>query len=292
MKSKALITSASNKFFPSLLNLIGSIKINYPEHPPIYVYDLGLNFLFIKQLQGIEGVKILKVPHFVSHWRSCYTWKTYIHNTPLADLNFYLDSGNQVLRSLDEIFDKIDTRGYLLVSSGNEVVNEDITPKEFIPLFDLNDDFLKQGIIAAGMFGFKKGDELVKKFTSTFYDCGYAGLCLGFSKTEQWKNKGVNKTHFIRNAKYFRHDNTLFCILVYKILVNAVQEPLSSFDAKLTGSPQQYTWNLRLNYKTLQFAFHDISKCSGIIKNVNKLYIKVFFLLKEINRILKGNKYA
>jgi hypothetical protein len=289
--SKAIITSTSNKFFPSLLNLISSIKTNYPNHPQIYVYDLGLNFIFKKYLEKIDGVKVLEVPNFVSFWRSCYTWKTYIFNTPLAELNLYLDAGNQVLRELNDLFDKIETQGYLIVSAGDDVKNKDLIPQEYLSLFNLEENFLKSGIITAGIFGFNKNNNVVKSLTEELYDCGVSGLCLGFSNTEQWKNKGLNKNIFIRNAKYFRHDNTLFCILVSKKINNVKIEPMSNFNTNYTKDPLQYIWNLRLNYKKLDYVFLDTSKASFLIKIVVNFYLKSFLILKEINRIMKKNKY-
>jgi hypothetical protein len=154
-KSKAIITSASNKFFPSLLNMIGSMKQNYPDHPHIYVYDLGLSSFCINQLKSFENVTVLEIPRFVPFWRSCYTWKTYILKSPLADLNFYIDAGNQILKSLDGLFDKIDQNGYLLVSQGPEVSVSDITPRDYFDIFDVSHDLGNKEIIAAGIFGFK-----------------------------------------------------------------------------------------------------------------------------------------
>lgn len=289
--SKAIITSASNKFFPSLLNFIGSIKKNYPDHPPIYIYNLGLNFIFKKHLEKIDGVNLLEIPKFVEHWRSCYTWKTYILNNPVEDLNFYLDAGNQVLKPLDEIFNKIDINGYLIVSAGNEVRNEDIIPKEYVNIFDISDNYLNQGIVTAGIVGFKKGDLRTKSLTQNIFDCGVSGLCLGFSINERWKNKGINKNYFTRNAKYFRHDNTLYSALIPKFIPNAVVESMNDFNIVKTNYPNQLVWNLRLNFKKLEYVFRSRSGANIFIKLICKLYIFIFLFLKEINRIIKKNKY-
>ena len=279
--TKAIITSASNKFFPSLINLLGSIKANYPNHPHIYVYDLGLFYTFRKEIESVPGVTILTVPHFVSFWRSCYTWKTYILNTPLADLNFYLDAGNQVLRPLDEVFEKIKNNGYLAVGTGGAIHNRDTTPKEYAEIFNMDEEDLNKEIITAGVFGFKKGDEKIKLITQKLFAGAKAGLTLGFSKTEQWKNKGVNKNPFIREVKYFRHDNTLLCILIAKIMPEVIIEPLENFDVVKSDRPTQYLWNLRLNYQKLEY----ISYCKS---SLNKVYLFIFISLKEINRKLKG----
>ncbi len=291
-KTRCIITSASSKFFPSLINLLGSIHKNYPNHPDVYVYDIGLFYTFRKELEGIPWVHVLKIPHFVAHWRSCYTWKTYIFNTPLADLNLYLDAGNQVLKPLDDIFNKIDKNGYLIVSAGHEVKNQDIIPEEYINIFNMDITKLNDGIITAGIFGFNATNSKILHLTQKLFACGKEGLCLGYSPTEQWKNKGVNKNIFIRNAKYFRHDNTLLCILISISIPDAKIEDAMLFNWQLTGSASQYIWNLRLNYKTLQYtALNQFSTPRTLISLINKICLKIFLLLKEINRYIKNNHY-
>ena len=71
MLNKAIITSCSTKYFPWLINLLGSIKENYPNHPKIYIYDLGLFCTFRKELEKIDNIEVLKMPHFCKFWRSC-----------------------------------------------------------------------------------------------------------------------------------------------------------------------------------------------------------------------------
>lgn len=281
--SKAIVTSASNKFFPSILNFIGSIKANYPNHPQIYVYDLGLHEAFIKQLRELDII-VLDIPHFVDHWRSCYTWKTYILNTPLADLNFYVDAGNQILKPFDEIFSKIDTQGYLLVSQGPEVLVKSITPPEYMSIFDIDEKNNSHEIIAAGIFGFKKDSELIKKVTQKLYDSALCGLSIGFSATEQWKNKGKNKNSFIRNCKQFRHDTTLITLLVLKYIENPIIESISNFSGEKTSNSNQYMWNLRMNFSKLQYV-------QGLRLHFStKIFIKLFLFAKSVNSLIKFGK--
>lgn len=287
---KAIITSASNKFFPNLLNFIGSIKANYPNHPPIYVYDLGLFASFKKEIASIPRVQILETPRFCNHWRSCYTWKTYILNTPLADLNLYLDAGCQVLKSLDILFEKINAQGYLAVSQGTEVKIKDITPADFIEHFGLNETQLAGEVIAAGIFGFKK-DSHITNITQKLYVCGVLGLSLGFSKRELWKNKGVNKTTLIRDCNMFRHDTTLLTIILHKELQDLVIEPIFKFSGQFENSPEQFIYSVRLNYKKLEYT--DIKLIHGNQRfgytTLNRLFLNIFLILKSINRIMKSS---
>lgn len=276
-KNRSIITSASNKFFPSLLNLIGSIKDTNTNHPNIYVYDLGLSYLFKKELENIDKVYILKVPHFVKHWRSCYTWKTYILNNPITELNLYIDAGCQVLKPLDELFDKIDKNGYLTVSQGSNVIIKDITPKEYFDIFNIDKSIGDLEVITAGIFGFKNND-FIKNITNQLYKSGVDKYCLGFSPSELWKNKNVNKTEFIRDCKMFRHDTTMISLLLRKHINNIIVEPVELFSDKENTSPNQYIWNMRMNYGKLK----HIYKKYNIYSYINNIYIYIFIKLKTI----------
>jgi hypothetical protein len=204
-------------------------------------------------------------------------------NTPLADLNFYIDAGNQILKPLDELFEKINRQDYLLVSQGNEVSVEDITPREYMDIFELGSEFYNKEIIAAGIFGFKKNSS-ISTLTNKLYNTGVSGLCLGFSKNEQWKNKGRNENTFVRDCKMFRHDTTMITILVYKYMSNPIIEPIENFSGEDTKSPEQYMWNLRMNYSTLRYP------TTLKLNFVTKVFLFLFFKAKAINHFIKFGK--
>ena len=42
-ENRMIITAASSTFGPSLLALLGSLNLNWPGHPPVRVYDIGLD---------------------------------------------------------------------------------------------------------------------------------------------------------------------------------------------------------------------------------------------------------
>jgi hypothetical protein len=280
--SKAIITSSSNKFFPSLLNFLGSIKARYPEHPPIFVYDLGLSSFLKKEISQIPGVSVISLPQFVPFWRSCYTWKTYILNQPLADLNFYIDAGTELLQPLDTLFDSIEKNGYLLVSQGHEVTMKDITPTDYIETFDLDASVLSHEIIAAGIFGFNAHSDIIRNITRKLYAVGQMGLCLGFSEKEQWKNKGKNANAFVRQCERFRHDTTMLSVLVWKYLAHPIIEPIEHFDGKKSGHPQQYLWSVRMNYSTLTY-LHYFK-----LGYMTRAFIALFLYAKKLNALVKS----
>lgn len=277
MNQKAIITAASNKFFPSLINLLGSLKVHFPNHPKIYVYDLGLFFTFRDELEGLENVEVLDIPHFKPFWRSCYTWKTYILSHPLAELNFYLDAGNQVFNPLDEIFDIIDRDAYFAVAQGSPL--EDIVPSEYKSLFPIGEEFYKQKCITAGVFGFKAGSP-VSKTLDKLYDAGQAGLALGYSLAESWRNRGVDTTYCVRDCKMFRHDTTLLSLLMRQDFKDFKIQDTQKYanPNPLAMVPGQLICNFRLNYSKLTF---------GPAFWFNRVMVKLMLLVKRILKSVK-----
>ena len=68
---------------------------------------------------------------------------------------------------------------------------KEIVPDEFRSLFPIDPKFYEKTCITAGVFGFERNkSEGVRR---ELYNASRAGLCLGFSVTELWKNKGKNK---------------------------------------------------------------------------------------------------
>ncbi len=286
-KTKCIITSASSKFFPSLINMLGSLHINYPNHPKVYVYDIGLFYTFRKELEKIKWVEVINIPHFSPFWRACYTWKTYIFTKPLADLNFYIDAGCQILKPLDEIFSEIDNDGYFTVDQ--DVKGIKMMPVDYIKTFNIENATLNENAITAGIFGFKKAGSLSKNLDEMF-EYAKKGYCLGFSKTELWKNKGVNKTDYVRDCEYFRHDTTLLTIFARKN--NPSYHSHSALQYAGWTSPNdhkdQVIWNLRMNYKKLKFIDGKILNNNlSLISLINRIWINVFLIFKNLRLNIK-----
>ena len=112
-RDKLIITGASESFGPSVLALLGSLTLNWPEHPPVLVYDLGMNEETLEILHENQ-IEVRKVPPFVSHWRKHFTWKIWcLNDAPARDV-FWLDAGVVALRPCDDVFDSIDKLGYFI----------------------------------------------------------------------------------------------------------------------------------------------------------------------------------
>lgn len=272
MIEKALITSCSNKFFPAVINLIGSIENNYPNHPPIYVYDQGLFPLFKKELAKRKNVTVVPIPAFCPHFRACYTWKPYIFAHAPARLNLYMDAGYEVLKPLDAVFKSIEKNDYFVVGQGLPL--ENTVPLEYKTLFPIEERFYKETYITAGFWGFKIGSK-VDGVIKTLYDAAIAGLCLGFSPVEFWRNKGKNKNQFVRNCNLFRFDTSIFSLIMRKELKDFIVEPREKYDSgKILNDVLQITYNARLtNVKN-----ENIVTKTFFARN----FIYLFILLKKI----------
>ncbi len=286
MKSRAIITSASNKFFPSLINLLGSIKKNFPQHPPVYIYNLGLLWTFKKELEKIPGVTVLEMPQFVPFWRSCYTWKPYIFKHPFADLNFYLDAGCQVLRPLDEVFEAIEHDGMFLIYQGG--VFNDIVPGTYQAMFGLSSELGNLQNLHAGIFGFSKQGP-AQEAIDWIFEAASMGLALGFSPAEAWRNKGVNKNPFWRDCKLFRHDMTLLNIAFRKFFGNKLTVHAEAQYAGGKGAhSRQFIWQMRLGYSWLEFLKPSALHAKIILAAwVNRAIVYGLILAKNINLSVK-----
>ncbi len=288
MIDKAIITSCSNKFFPSVLNLIGSLKQIYPEHPIIYVYDLGLLSPLKMILKRIDRVKVLPMPHFVEFWRSCYTWKTYILANPLAELNFYIDAGSEVYDSLDEIFLQIEKVGYYAVEQ--KVPLNLIVPSDYRSLISLDPKYYQENCLTAGIVGFRRDSE-VSPVLSKLHDMSIAGMCLGFSKVDANRNRGVDKSEFVRDCQIFRHDTTLWSMLFRSVfgdrLVAKVDKTGECVFSLSDG--RRLIRNFRRNYVNLTYVRSDNwnSGHRSLLWLLTDLCVQIYIYLKRMNLCVK-----
>ena len=103
IKDQMIITAASSTFGPSLLSLLGSLNLNWPGHPQVRVYDIGLNDETLHVLDT-HNIEVVKVPEFCPHWKKHFTWKIWCWNDAPASEILWLDAGLVVLKPLDEVF--------------------------------------------------------------------------------------------------------------------------------------------------------------------------------------------
>jgi hypothetical protein len=110
---KLIITAASESFGLSLLALLGSLTLNWPDHPPVLVYDLGMDDQILATLHENQ-IEVRKVPPFVPHWRKHFTWKIWCWNDAPARDVLWLDAGIVVLQPVNELYNVINQLGYFI----------------------------------------------------------------------------------------------------------------------------------------------------------------------------------
>jgi|GEM_PF-963112 len=112
--SRLIVTAASQPYFDSLLALLGSLRVNWPAHPPVLVYDLGLDAAALQILREL-GQSVRVVEPFCPHWRRHFAWKIWCWNDAPAEEVLWIDAGIVVLAPLDEIFSHLKQVGYFVV---------------------------------------------------------------------------------------------------------------------------------------------------------------------------------
>lgn len=116
MEDRMIITGASAAFGPSLLALLGSLHANWPGHPNVIVYDIGLDETTRMELHR-HGVCVREVPAFCDHWNRHFAWKIWcLHDAPAKQV-LWLDAGACVLAPLDEAFIAVEKLGYFAVAT-------------------------------------------------------------------------------------------------------------------------------------------------------------------------------
>lgn len=151
---QAILTAASQSYAESMLALIGSLNCNWPGHPPVIVYDLGLEQGTLDLLAGAR-VMVRKVPPFCPHWRKHFTWKIWAcHEAPCASY-LWLDAGIWVLRPLPEAFEAITGLG-VFVRSDNTRFSRHACPALIRNLKVTDTEMAEVLNISAGMHGLLK----------------------------------------------------------------------------------------------------------------------------------------
>lgn len=118
-----ILTAASAECGLSLLALLGSLNLNWRDHPPVLVYDVGLDDETLATLDK-NNVPVRKVPACCPHWREHHTWKFWcLNDTPSLNI-LWIDPGVVVLQPLDEVFDTIRTRGYFVTTNDERLESE------------------------------------------------------------------------------------------------------------------------------------------------------------------------
>ena len=209
---RLLITAASAEFGPSVLALLGSLTLNWPNHPPLLVYDLGIDDATKARLVDI-GIPVRQVPQFCPHWRQHFTWKIWCINDAPARNVLWIDAGIVVLQPLDELFQAIETLGYFLVPN-YELLDYEASPAACKACGVSYDFRLGKATLAGGLLGFHKEGETA-------------------ALLQEALNVALDEAAIAATTVTHRHDQAILSLLMYR-----------SFGKALVGDGQVYLGGL------------------------------------------------
>jgi len=138
----------------SLLALLGSLTLNWPGHPPVLVYDLGLAPQTRRRLHE-AGVAVAEVSPFCAHWRRHFAWRLWcLWQAPARHL-LWLDADCLVLRPLDEVLAAARGTGYFFTTTHEPLERE--ASVEACAGCGLEPEFRRGKLaLASGLMGFRK----------------------------------------------------------------------------------------------------------------------------------------
>lgn len=199
MEKNLIITGASEKYGDSLFALLGSLDCNWPNHPSVRIYDIGLSSEQVSFLVE-KKYEIIKVPPFCEHWRKHYTWKIWCINDAPAENVLWIDSGVCILDNLDISFGEMGKKGYFLMPN-YQFLDWEASEKACLACGVDYSFRIGKGTIAGTMMGFKK-DGIIASILNK---------ALSIALLEE-NIMAYNSRH--------KHDQMIISLLLYKDLQN------------------------------------------------------------------------
>lgn len=248
----ALVTAADAKYAPFLFNALSSIHTKFPDHPLVYVFDLGLSRSQRYELESVPWVRLKVIDEFVSHWKTGWSWKPYILTRIDERFVLYFDAANIVLyRSIALWFLAIKRHGFFGIANGQHM--QDITPSDYWDMFGIDPKVCAtKPTFGAGLFGFDRtgpaGFAISKCLALTI-----SGWNLGRSASE--RNPLYTKL-VLRDCACFRADQTLFNLAMVEYLGPDILIRDELRYCGLGGSHdhvKQYLWYSRRNKNSMLY---------------------------------------
>ena len=207
----AIVTASDCKYAPYLLNMLASLHRSSPEHPTVFVFDIGLNVWQQRELKSIPWVRLCKVEPFVGHWKLNWTWKPYVMSQVSQRYILYMDPNFVILRPLFSLFLIIRKHGYLAVSAIQRLW--EITPTDYWDLVGVSRDAHEQDeVFGAGLFGYDHNHTASAAVIEAL-ELAVAGWTLGCSLDER---RPTYDRSVIRDCACFRCDQTLLNLTLRK----------------------------------------------------------------------------
>lgn len=198
-----IITAASKEYAASLLALLGSLTLNWPEHPSVLVYDIGLEEATLATLAA-HRIPVKQVPPFCPHWRDHFTWKLWcLHDAPAEDV-LWMDAGLVVLRPLDEVFEVLRCRGYFLVPN-YQLLDWEASEAACEGCGVLTESRLGRPTLAGGFIGVRKTGTMLRV-------------------VEEALSIALVEKHIAATKSTHRHDQAIISLLMYKHFGRVVSE--------------------------------------------------------------------
>ncbi len=190
-----IITAASAVFGSSLLAMLGSLNLNWPGHPPVRVYDIGLDTDTLDVLNR-NRIEVVKVPEFCPHWRKHFTWKIWCWNDAPAEEILWVDSGVVFLKPVDEIFNVVSSMGYFVVPTYH-LLQENASVKACKGC-GVDSSFREGKMTLAGTFiGFKKEGKVLEILSEAM-------------------SVALVEDYIASMERMHRHDQMIISLLLYK----------------------------------------------------------------------------
>lgn len=214
-----ICTAANNGYLGPLLNLIGGLhKNDFDAIQEIAVFNLGLSETNIEKLNTIEKIQLYEIeqvhPDILKSFKTrkggkpvpgWYAWKPVAIKQMLDKYPtvLWIDAGTTVNKSLSDLFEYINYKGYFFQSTCGQKMREHTT-RYIIERFGLHKPDLKWLLDKQGLQPGFAG------FTRQVYDSIIIPLYEMAKELRPYEDDGTAPGGF-GNA---RHDQTLFSLLV------------------------------------------------------------------------------
>jgi hypothetical protein len=285
-----IITAASESYRSQLLSFLGSLRCNWPDHPQVRVYDMGLSE-GTPELLNKAGFDVRKIPPFVPHWRKHYTWKLWCmaDASESSDRVLWMDAGCCILRPLPEIFDIVRHHGYFALPNyrpleieASEQACEGCAVTTEFPVGKVS--------LTAAVFGFLRGSVAER----------VVHLSLEVAKTER---------HIMATNPWHRHDQAILSLLMYREISPLVlcDGTIYFYEELAANITTHSVWAARrsMHYKDKKFlasclfgpvaqfrprASHKIALWYKIARQPKVLFVTIKRLISRQGRPLDGIK--
>ena len=188
MYNNILITGANSIYFESLLTLISTVhKDSFELVDMIVVYDFGLDQTEINRLKSLEKIMIVDIVKDFQIYEGissiktkCHFLKMYtlFHSMSLSKNVLWLDAGACALKSLEPIFNVIESEDIFLV--GDIYLNKNYTHKRCVEVMNATEEELMDNQLWSGLVGFKSDGKYSRIITEGWNYSQIEGCVDGF----------------------------------------------------------------------------------------------------------------